>query len=87
LFGDEMKNLIIGIILAIVAIALLFALPADWFLNPTIELIKGAIVPAIAFFALIFLLIGWDELQAQKIEEKVEEETKEEEKKPKKKKK
>jgi len=67
-----MKNLVIGIVLVIVALALLFLAPADLFLNPTIELIKGAIVPVIAFFALIFLLIGWDELQAPKIEEEAE---------------
>jgi uncharacterized protein YacL len=79
-----MKNLIIGIVLAIVALALLFVAPAELFLNPTIYLIQGAIVPAIAFFAFIFLLIGWDELHAKKFEVEEEKEEKEEKRKKKK---
>ena len=78
------KNIVIGIIGIVIAVGLLYVWP-DIFFWPMVELIKGGIVPMIAFFALIFLLVGIDELKAEEELRKIEEEEKKERRKRKRK--
>lgn len=63
------KNMAIGFVLFVVAVALAYYWP-NIFFWPMVSLIEGAIVPFLVFLGLIFFLIGWDELTAPKFEEK-----------------
>jgi protein-S-isoprenylcysteine O-methyltransferase Ste14 len=68
------KNLILGIIMIVVALALLFYPGvSEWFLPNTINIILGVIPLLVGFFGVILFIMGWDEISAPKFEAPVTE--------------